>query len=166
MSTIPVFNQEYVFDVKTRVEQEMLSLFASIVSVLIVKKQERGLVRFRTNGGDLEYASKIINLLEDVPVAVDFFVEEEVSSAGILILPSGGIVYANRCARFQWHHQEPKNCLMSKSEIQKADWTKAEHLSSKTGLSPDIYFKLMDEGRLVLADEMARIGLVHEIIPC
>lgn len=166
MSTILVFNQEYVFDVKTRVDQNMLSLFASIVSVLLVKKQDSGLVRFRTNGGDLEHASKIINLLEDVPVVVDFLVEKEVSSAGILILPSAGVVSAKRCARFQWHHQVPKNCIMSMSEIQKADWTKAEYIASKTGLSPDTYFKLMDEGRLVLADEMVKLGLVHEIIPC
>ena len=157
--------KESVFDVKMRVDREMVGLFAGILAILATRKENEALVRFRTRGGDVGCPSQIINILNNKNFEIDFLIEEEVSSAGVLILPSAKKVYAKRCARFQWHHQIPY-MTMSQLEIEKADWTKAEYLSSKTGLNPETYFKLMAEKKLLLAEEMKNIGLIHEIIPC
>lgn len=157
-----------VFNIKQRVDHSMLVLFASII-VIAEKEKVCPLVSFRTKGGLVNSAHKIINLLDSFKLGVDFLVEEEVSSAGILILPAGNKVFAREKAIFEWHLQipDPRDRGISKREYDAGDWSKAEYLSERSfnKTSPEVFFGLMKNNKKIMAGQMKEIGLVHEIIP-
>lgn len=157
-----------VFPVKHRVDETMLGIFASIV-VISKKEKESPLVIFKTRGGFVSVADKIISLLDRVEAGIDFLVEEDVSSAGILILPAGKRVFAKEKAFFQWHLQipDPKDKGITKKKCDAGDWSKAEYFSDRSfnKTKPQVFFDLMVNEKKLYAEEMKDIGIVHEIIP-
>ncbi len=168
ISTELLLRRPLVFNVKQRVDDSMLVLFASIV-VIAEKEKTCPLVSFRTRGGLVSSAHKMINLLDCFKLGLDFLVEEEVSSAGILILPASRKVFAKERAIFQWHLQTPgpKDQWMTKKECDAGDWSKAKYLSERSfnKTKPQVFFDLMVNEKLLHAKEMKEIGIVHEIIP-
>jgi ATP-dependent protease ClpP protease subunit len=167
-SRVPLLKRECVFLVKQRVDKEMLVLFASII-VISQKEKEVPLVVFRTKGGLVNMARKIITLVDNFKPGLDFLVEEEASSAGILILPAGRKVFAKERAMFQWHLQkpDPRDIGISQKEYDKGDWSKAEYFADRsfTNTKPQVFFDLMVNKKLLYAEEMKNLGIVHEIIP-
>ena len=163
-----LLKRDLVFPIKQRVDNTMLVLFASIV-VISEKEKKAPLVVFRTKGGLVNSAHKIVNLLDKFTLGFDFLVEEEVSSAGILILPAGRKVFAKEGAIFQWHLQipDPRDKGITKKKYDEIDWSKAEYFSDRSfnKTKPQVFFDLMVNEKLLYADEMQNIGIVHEIIP-
>lgn len=167
-STSSILKRDLVFPVKQRVDETMLEIFAGIV-VISEKEKKTPLVVFRTKGGLVSSASTIINVIKRSGLGVDFLIEEEASSAGILILSAGRKVFAKKKAIFQWHHHRYPAGLnkISQEEIEWFDWSKAVYLSSVAhkGLEPQFFFDLMTNNKILVAEEMEEIGLVHKIIP-
>ena len=168
ISTELLLRRALVFNIKQRVDDSMLVLFASIV-IIAEKEKVCPLVSFRTKGGLVNSAHKIINLLDSFESGLDFLVEEEVSSAGILILPAGKKIFAREKAIFEWHLQipDPRDRGISKREYDAGDWSKAEYLSERSinKTAPEVFFGLMKNNKKIMAGQMKEIGLVHEIIP-
>lgn len=168
ISRVPLLKRDLVFPIKQRVDNTMLVLFASIV-VISEKEKEAPLVVLRTKGGLVNMASQIINLIDNLKPGLDFLVEEEASSAGILILSAGRKVFAKERAMFQWHLQkpDPQDRGISQEKYNKGDWSKAEYFSDRSfnKTKPQVFFDLMVNEKLLYADKMQEIGIVHEIIP-
>lgn len=167
-TTTSLLKRELVFHVKQRVDEAMLVNFASIIVISEKEKENIPLVIFRTKGGLVNAAGVIINLIDNCR-GIDFLVEEEVSSAGILILPAGRKVFAKERAIFQWHLQipDPRDKGISQKEYDEGDWSKAEYFAERslTKTKPQVFFDLMVNKKLLYADKMQEIGIVHEIIP-
>lgn len=146
----------------------MLGQLASIIAWSEKEKDQNIDIFFRTKGGEVEVADTMIRLINganDKKIYFHFLIEEVCSSAGILILARANRVSAKQNAIFEWHYES--NPSLSEEEIVIRAKEKAQYLSlrSRNATKPEVFLELMANKKVLNAEDMKKLGLVHKITP-
>jgi ATP-dependent Clp protease, protease subunit len=155
----------------TDINRKTLRWFAKSMAILEEQGSEDIVIELTTDGGDVDSAFGIIDIIEQSPCKVGIIGTATVASAGVFILASGHTRFVSKYCEVMWHHLSANtsgNLATMKADIVRNDKVQKminEYMAKRTG-KPYTYWASLGKhlDHFFTIDELIETGLVHAII--
>lgn len=158
--------QQKIITLKGVINEGSYEKFKHSISWVKKAKPEIVYIHIMSEGGEMVYADKMIELIQSIPEGVSvIFIAHYAHSSAIIIFLSRGLRIAKKSATFLFHNPSTEGARATPQEVEKTKKSVIRYLAKTLTISKNEIEKLMSENTYVGSAYAKKIGLVHEIIP-